>query len=319
MNSTMNDKCQSSSQIDSIDASESEFESEEGTTLENLSFDIQLEKAGHESGFHTLADPKSPEQRQTPTSYHGSVNLQGKALEVIHGDFGTESDLYASLLVYEFRFNRAKRLNRIPWASILFEFSSASKEVPAPRVHALSPLGTYVLLPINQDEEVTREAEVNAGAGQMGVRLGGAYRWVNKVSCTTTHHTTIDGMVICNKYGYSTGVQWVVEENRLSKTGVPAYLRTAILLQREHDTSFQAAIKIKLNITHPTFSERFFGAKTKDDPILYNPRLPPTNNLRTAYDTQELGSIDVGEFFDASPHTTFGDVVKKHGEITQIV
>ncbi|QMW36871.1 hypothetical protein G4B11_000107 [Aspergillus flavus] len=279
---------------------------------QTTSFGIHTEKAGEESGYHTRNDPKAPEQRRTITAYHGSVDVQGESLAIIHGELSPESELYATLLVFEFRFDGVKWKNRIPWVQISLEFRSSTLEAAGPVVHAISPQGTYSLCPVDQDEACQREGQIQAGAEQMGVSMGASYGWSKTTNRTTTNSTKIKGFKTCDVYGNSTGVSWTLEENQATKTGVPTYLRTAVCLERQQESKFEANVKLEYVIDGKSWKERFFGATDPNDPILYNPKRAPTNMLQLVYDIDDLESVQLEEIFDASIHTTLQNRVKAH-------
>jgi hypothetical protein len=301
--------------IQLIEAMESEaldLDATNSDAEEDCSFDITLDKRGHDGGFHTANQPDAPYQRKTITERRGPVDIRCKSREVVHGDFGPESDDFATLLVYDFHFDAMKRFRRVARGSITFEFSSSVAGAPAPEVHAIAPFGRYSLQQTSQEESYTREGSVNADVGQMGASLGGSYSWSKTVNRTTTHDTRVVGVTICNGYGKDVGVNWVLHENDATKAGVPSFLRTAILLKRAQDQPFQCEVRIDIEADWKTEMTRFFGVKGKDDPVLFDPELPPTNNLRRAYDTGNLGAIQVGDLFDATIQTTFNGAVKAH-------
>ncbi|KAL2842897.1 hypothetical protein BJY01DRAFT_235833 [Aspergillus pseudoustus] len=282
----------------------------DGDATENTLFGIQTAQVGQESGYHTLNSPKSPEQRRTVTSYHGSVDVYGESLAVVHGRLDEDADQFASLLVFEFRFDGVRWKSRIPWVSILLEFRSSDPETPdPPLVHGFSPQGAYTLLPVEQEEANSREASVNGGVAQMGVSAGITYGWSKSISRTTTNHTRIKGMKICDEYGDAFGVKWTLEENPASKMGVPTYVRTAVLLERKEEVKFEAEVKIEYEIDRKTWKERFFGAKDRNDPILYNPAKPPScsKKLRSHFDADNLASLSLDDLFDASRFRGQGD------------
>ena len=286
---------------------------EDDPDLDDTSFSIGLNKTGQRGGYHTRNDPSAPLQRQTVTDRRGAIDIRCKSREVIHGYFGPESDGFATFLVYDFHFDATKRARRIAWANVTFEFSSSVAGAPAPEVQAIAPLGRHALLSTTQEESYTRGGDLNAQAGQMGVSVGGSYKWEKTVNRTTTDDTRLIGSTVCDQYGKEVGAKWVLHENDSTKTGVPSFLRTAILLKRADDNMFQCAVTIDVEADWKTAMTRFFGAKEKDDPILFDPDLPPTNKLRkSGYDTESLGSINVDDFFDVTFQTTFGDAVKAH-------
>ena len=278
--------------------------------LEDTTFTVALERTGEEGGYHTSNDPQRPYQREVVTERRGSVDIRCISREVIHGKFGPQSDDFASLLVYDFHFNATKRFRRIASVNITFEFSSLVPGAPAPIVYTIAPLGRCSILPTTQDETCTREGEVKAEAGQMGMDLGVSHKWSKIVGRTTSNDTRVNGDTICNEYGYQIGVNWVLQENEEVRNGVPWRLRGAILLKRRQNDIFQGIFKIKVDADWKTEMTRLFGSKAKDDPILFDPDLQPTNKLRGEYDVENLGSIALEDICDITFQTNFDNAIK---------
>jgi len=100
--------------------------------------------------------------------------------------------------------------------------------------------------------------------------------------------------------GNYNAVSWSLLENATTKTGVPAALRAAVLLKREDEKHFKCVVKIDAVVDHRSKLERMFGGKgkdPKDDPVIFNPELDPTNKLRQ-YDVENLGAIDIQSLSD---------------------
>ncbi|KAJ5950664.1 uncharacterized protein N7479_009077 [Penicillium vulpinum] len=298
-----------------------DFEETEGAAFDDeddiengqtSSFGIHLEEEGGESGYHTRNPLENPEQRSTLTSYEGSVDVRGNALETIHGQLGADSTKFASLVVYEFRFTGIKWKSRIRQVRISVKFRSSTLGARGPRIHSFSPHGTYGLLPVDQDYSDSRESEVNAQVGQTCTNLGGSLKWTTAKSYTSTNYTQIKGVFRTDEYGYDYGVTWILNENPTTKTGVPTWFRAAIILEREDEDKFEADVEVATEVDNRTWKERLRGVKDPtNEPVLYNPQIKPTNKLRPGYDISQLGDIKPVEFFDASLQTVLGDTGKK--------
>lgn len=286
---------------------------EDDADLDVTSISVGLDETGVAGGYHTLNDPNAPLQRQTVTERRGVIDIRCRSREVVHGFFDADMDDFATLLVYDFHLDSTKRARRVASANVTFTFSSSVTGAPAPEIHAIAPVGRYSLMTTTHGESFTRGGEVRTDAGQMGVGLGGSYGWEKTVSRTKSSDTRIFGATISNRFGKEVGANWVLHENSETKTGVPSFMRTAILLRREDDDPFECAVTIGVKADWKTDLTRFFGSKEKDDAILFDPALPPTNKLRkSGYDTDNLGSIDVEEFFDTTFHTAFPGVAEAH-------
>ncbi|KAL7824068.1 hypothetical protein V8C26DRAFT_384766 [Trichoderma gracile] len=267
--------------------------------LEETSISIGLDKTGERgSGYHTRNDPSNKYQRQTVTERRGIIEVRCKSRDVIHGVLSEETGENATLLVYDFYLDTTRRSRRIVSASLEFEFGSSVAGVPAPQVQAIAPAGRITLLHSTQEESVTQGAEVNAGVGEFGANAGGKISWEKTVSRTTSDDARVTGHIFSDDYGKGVGASWTIHENPAIKSGTPSFLRCAILLNRGFDDNqFQCKVRIKVEADWKSEMGRLFGSTPADDPILFDPGMPPTNKLRK-YDTENLGAIDLDEFVD---------------------
>jgi hypothetical protein len=254
------------------------------------------DEGDEDSTYRTQNDPARPHQRANVIERKGAVDIRCTAADVIHGTLSPDGDP-ATLLVYDFRFDPRKRARRLLEAHMSFIFSSDNSTVQAPEVLKIAPKGRMKLVPTVAMQSTTRGGELNAGGGAMGVELGGAVKWEKTIEQETQDATAVVGSVdlVGRNYGASNAASWTLLENKSVETGVPAFVRTAVLLRRADDESeFRAAFKIRAKADMRTSMERVFGSTPKDDPILYDPLLPSTNKLRE-YDSERLGDIDLHE------------------------
>ena len=83
-------------------------------------------------------------------------------------------------------------------------------------------------------------------------------------------------------------------------------MRAAILLKRKDDNPFQCVVKVKVKVNADlkTGLERILGRLPKNDPVMFDPSLPPTNNLKE-YDLGNLGAFNL----DAASDLTFSTLL----------
>jgi hypothetical protein len=165
-----------------------------------------------------------------------------------------------------------------------------------------------MLLSSTAEESTTRGYELKAGASQF-VDVGGSAKLETTVSQTTSDEARVTGHISDDGYGKGVGAKWVLHENPSIGSGTPSFLRCAILLNRKYDEeNFECSIKVKAEADWKTeLKNKFFGETPRDDPILFDPTLPSTNKLRTDYDTENLGALDLDEFVEI----VFGKSLKK--------
>lgn len=260
---------------------------DEGTT-----FKIELspyDEGDEDSTYRTQNDPSRPQQRSNIVERQGAVDVRCVAADVVHGTLAPYGEA-ATLLVFDFQFDPRKRARRIIEAHMSFTFASEDA-APDPVVLNVAPKGRMVVVPTQQTESTTRRA--------LGLSLGlnAGVQWEKSVSRETHDATTVIGSIdlVGRNYGTSNGVSWALLENRSVATGVPAFVRTAILLQRpDPDAAFHATVTIRAQANLRSSIGKLFGRIPRDDPILYNPSLPPTNKLRK-YDADNLGKLDLND------------------------
>ncbi|KAK3314433.1 hypothetical protein B0H66DRAFT_562921 [Apodospora peruviana] len=299
-------------------------EEEDGGELDEASAVVALNPTGDEgSGYHILNDPARPFQRETAVEHRGVIEIQCKAREIVHGklssslqpdgdDEDEDDEAYATLLVYEIHMNPRKASQRIVSVTVEFEFRSSEAGAPDPRVRKIGPLGRVGVLSTQQDEMKKVGGELSLSGGPEMIANVGMTGTVEKsVSRTTTDEARVTGSIWHDNYDHPVIARWMLQENRSAKSGVPSFLRCAILLAREENNLFEARITIKADAdwksSLKTSAVRLFGGTPRDDPVLFDPSLKPTNKLRKAgYDTGNLGDLDLrAEFVDIRFSTAF--------------
>lgn len=283
---------------------------------DDTSFGLAFEATGQPGGYHTANDPGNRFHRATVTDRVGAVDVRGKSKVIIHGSLGPGSDEAATLLVYDFTFNPTKRFRRVASAVITFEFASGEPNSPAPEVQDIAPSGYWALAETTQKEHVESSSKADLTVGYSGASVGGGQTWTKSIDREGKDFTSISGDTICDAYGRETGAKFVLMENASAspKTGIPAFFRLAILLKRETNDLFQCTVNIDIEADWRTQMDKFFAAKTRDDPIYFDPDLAPVNKLKGSeekFDAEDLGSTNLEVLYDATMHTKFGRPFKE--------
>lgn len=290
---------------------------EDGEANDLPVFDIRLFPTGDSgSSFRTQNDPSAPYQRSNYIERKGAVDIRCSCLDVVHGLFSAETGLYATLIVLQFRFDPRKQSRRFQSVDISLEFKSMKRGQTGPEVFAIAPNGRMNLMPTTQKEEVSRKAGLElGGAGPLGgLTATGSVGWEKNVSKDTSDQTIVIGSIDLKgrNWGPSNCASWTLLENKTTKTSVPSSMRTAVLLKRQNEDPFQCVLKIDAVVDVKSKFERMFGGKgrePRDDPVLFDPEIAPTNNLRQ-YDTKELGAFDLESLCDVRM-TTISDGATK--------
>ncbi|RDW68221.1 hypothetical protein BP5796_08878 [Coleophoma crateriformis] len=287
--------------------------SDDDLDLDETSCTIGLNNTGEDgSAYHIRNNPANRFQRETVTDQtKGAIQVRCKSREVVHGCLDASTGELGTLLVYDFTFNAAKLGRRIVSADITLNFSASIPGMASPTVHSFAPSGRCVLQPTSRDESSTQGTDISANAGQLGITIGTAWKWEKTITQTTSDATELRVFTKCNEFGDEVGVNWVLHENRTVKSGIPSFLRTAILLKREDVQEFEATINVVAEPDWKSQLRRLFGSKDEDEPILFNPQQPPTKNLRPkGYDVENLSKESLADLADVTFYTKIEGAVK---------
>lgn len=263
------------------------------------SFDINLVPDEGEGGFHTKNNPASPFHRSTVHEDRRSVAIKCSLIDIIHGLWSVDGDddgSYATLLVLDFRFDPGhKRGRRITSAKITVTFFGESENDDHPGVTNISLNGNFSLKETKQMELTTNGLDGSIGVGVLNVgQLSVGKKYEKTVSRETRDATYVNGAtcLIGVDWDPANAVEWKLRENATLQTGIPAQMRVGILLKRDSEDNFKCTVDIESEVDMKTTVGRWFGGKTKDDPVLFNPSLKPTNRLMQ-YDLNNLGKFDL--------------------------
>jgi hypothetical protein len=237
-------------------------------------------------------NPLQPYQRREILQRKDAFNIQCTAIDVIHGKLDSNSNSLATLIVLKFWFDKRHLGRRIASADIRLEFSGMDPEGERPEVHAITPHDKATLVETTTHQEDTVEGMLHGGVAGHGADVGGSYTWKRVISQDTSDATTISGSIDLegHLWGEPNCASWTLLENETRKSGVPSTIQLAVVLKRENLEPFQCTVGVRARADKKTALEWLFGAKSNDDPVLFNPEFPPTNKLRE-YDTTNLGAI----------------------------
>lgn len=274
-------------------------------------FDIRMFEGGSEgSGFHIKNNPKDPYQRSEVIQRTGQgVDIRCSLIDAVHGAMSADNEFWATLLVFQFRFDPQKIARRVSRATIELRFDVSDAANDLPEVEAISFDGNYSFLPSKQSETIKTGGEGKVGA-RYGAELGASAKWETTVARETMDATTVSGgKLVVKNVPPNRIAKWTLLENNTLKTGVPASIRVAVRIKRRDEAVFTCVPRLECKADNWTSLENFFGGVPEDDPVYLNPSLKSTNNLM-AYDTEELGSVDVQKLSDVTFTTMILDAQK---------
>ena len=265
------------------------------------------------SAFHTQNDPSNPYQRTNIIERKGAVDVRCSCLDIIHGLFDSDGTAFSTLLVLEFRFDVRKRARRIASVDITLEFDSIQPDAPAPEVYSIAPVGRLSLVQTTQQEHKKKSAGIKLDVGAvLGLDVGGSLQWEKGIDRDTMDATTVIGSIdlLGRNWGKPNCASWTLLENKTTKTGVPQSMRVALLLKRKDENSFQCMATIKAKADTRSSLESLFGAKPKDDPVLFDSTMKPTNNLQQ-YEVDNLSATSLESISDIAFTTVFSAAIKE--------
>ncbi|KAG5810477.1 hypothetical protein H9Q74_005454 [Fusarium xylarioides] len=274
-------------------------------------FSIEMLKVGDErSGFRIKNAPndRGPRREVIQRTGHG-VAMRCDLLGVAHGEMSVDSEFWASLLVFEFRFDPEHQARRLSEVTLQLLFETDHEKGLQPEVEAVSFDGKYSFLPSRQAESSTTGTEGGLAAG-FGVDLSVGQKWEKTISRETTDETSISGgKWVPGNLGPNRIAKWTLLENKTLKTGVPATIRVAVRVQRRDQCPFKCIPTLECKADFWTSVEMLFGRLPEDDPILLDPKLGSMGESN-AWDLKELGSIDLQRLSDVTFTTMILDTVK---------
>lgn len=252
------------------------------------------------SGFHEKNNPLTPYQRRGVMQRKGAFNIQCTLMDVIHGKMKPGSKDFATLVVMKFRFEKRRLRRRIMSTDISLQFFGMNAEATRPTVHAIIPHDQYAIVETTSHQEKSREGTVHLNIGPSNLGSGSGGYTVRKVTNEDlTDATTVSGSMDLDGYewGDPNCASWTLLENETRKSGIPSSLQVAILLKRKGQEQFGCNVNVKSRADFKTRVERLFGTPPEDDPVLFDPQIEPTNNLRT-YETDRLGELKLESLWE---------------------
>jgi hypothetical protein len=275
-------------------------------------FSIPLCPAGDRgSGFHTQNDPNNPYQRERVIDRDGAVNIRCSCVDIIHGLFAEDSDVFSTLLVLQFRFDPRKRARRLAQVDIELRFSGIAGGGADPNVYAIAPDGRFSFAQTTQTEATTFESDLHIGGGMTGADAGGKVKYGRNVTREMSYATTVVGSIDLRgrNYGQPNSASWTLIENPETKSGVPIAMKTAILLKRRDEGEFQCVVTLKAKADWRTNMEWLVGTTKPDDPVLIDPTKDPTSNRYSEMELK-LGELNLESISDITVMNVVEGVVK---------
>ncbi|KAF7870353.1 hypothetical protein EAF04_004099 [Stromatinia cepivora] len=183
-----------------------------------------------------------------------------------------------------------------------------------PEVVRISLDGRFGMVETTQNEETSGGGNTSVGGSAIGLEVNAGLMWEKKTIADVIDFTTVVGSIDLMGFGYGPDncASWSLIENSTRKTCVPSAIRVGILLKRKNNDRFKCIVEVKAKADFWGGLETVFGTKAKDDPVLFDPKLGPTNKLMN-YETaaKNLCDFDLDLVTDITFVTKMGSVVKE--------
>ncbi|KAI0466817.1 hypothetical protein F4859DRAFT_496023 [Xylaria cf. heliscus] len=208
---------------------------------------------------------QSIEFNKTPyqAEYGDQLISRAAIAGITHGTLAPGEDP-ATLLIFEFRFLSMRKGRRFTGCNINITFEDSEKQGDlCPEVWGVSPEGAFRLHKSLQQRSVTiaGNAMLQTGISGPGASLGTT--WELKTLEDRQDWARLSGTrKELGRNNRDDAVVWAMEENSQDKSGIPTFLRAAVLLRRETEEPFSFLIKIRAQVDMGGFNLRtVFGKK----------------------------------------------------------
>jgi hypothetical protein len=277
-----------------------------------------------DNGFRVENTSLEDWQREAVIERTGAIDIWCDLLGVLHGWYGEESDdgPFATLMVFRFRFDPQKHARRVIRCKATVEFlpmpDDAVKTTAAnkPTVVAIAPSNRLEMVSTTDSEEIKQKLDVNLALSAVPFltpSIVGSFERSKKRD--NRDATTVSGNISLAP-GVNSGPRncagWTLLENATRGSGLPDSLRVAVLVRRQdRHSKFQGMVRMGCHADFKTGLGWFFGSCPIDDPVLFNPDLPPQGVLSQGYSRVNMGDIDLQPLMDVTFRTEYLGALKK--------
>lgn len=277
-------------------------------------FDIVLGEVNSEEARFRLnneydenGDPIPHREWTTGIDREGSaakMAVKGRMPLVVHGFESIGSKVPYTLVIFEWSTERLQLNKRFREVTIEVSFAAHGTRREAepeaqrlrtrgvgkthwdPEVVAIAPDGTswYHRTTHQVTEKSQLELDLVVSFGQY-VNAGPKYYWERGDCTEVTDAIQVSGNRVAVGSGHNrpNAARWVMLENASQRSGVPAFLRTAVLLKRrpKDDGQFLGTVNVSYRVSpFHDFKETLLkatGRLPKDQPVVFDPQISMTH------------------------------------------
>lgn len=229
--------------------------------------------------------------------------VQCRMSQVCHGTL-TAGGFPGSLLVMQFEFEPRHNYRRFIAVNIEMVFEGVSSGAASPEVVEITPRRTWAMTKSTKKVKVRHTIGPKLEAGQGGVKAVVGYKWELEQSVDKENWARVTGMIrgSSKDRAKENTVTWNLNENSDTKSGIPTFMQTAILLKRRRTPNdavgekFKVTIDIHGEVDWRTGAEdklkTMRGQKQKGQDVIFN----PTVNKGKVKDSSNLQKEDLAAY-----------------------
>lgn len=274
---------------------------------DEVEFGMILEETDYRDEYQPRVRNFGKVQHHKFTGYgrNDDMIIYGYREETVHG---TSIDGRPhSLVVFKWGLQQRQRGRRFKSARLRAVFNTTRKKAGGrcdpyydPNVVDLQPNGTYALQPTPVTTTRTRDVEIGFEGG-MDFAKG-----IAKVTYELSTAVVADDQIVINGQDTrdydsdaemevgdpdrSNVAEWNLFENDATRSGLPTYFRTAVLLERRRGDNSKFHATFTINTEVDVLSDallrfkRFVGLVPRDDPIIFDPSVDERGRLAVSAD-----------------------------------
>ncbi|PNP61157.1 hypothetical protein FNYG_14114 [Fusarium nygamai] len=240
-------------------------------------YEIPLFDVGIEGAGFRVENVDGELQREHIDQYRNSdISYRSELVAVVHGTMTPKGPL-GVLIVIDFHFASIPEKQRFKEVKISMAFGRQDNPIGVPKepiVAKMAPEGTFAMDQSTQTQVDTIEAHASVEGGMSLATLGIGSSFQRTITADTKSFATLDGSpwIEVRNSGPCNSVNWTIRENKKLKIGVPAHLRTAVLLSLPDGEKFRADLTVEADIgAWRAKLKRKVGAKTGLHPVYFHP------------------------------------------------
>ncbi|KAF5639319.1 ankyrin unc44 [Fusarium sp. NRRL 52700] len=274
--------------------------SEDFTGVDYVDVDLSIFGAG---GGKFRTDGRPPKMSN---DIETGILVRYGLVDAIHGKLTKTDDKFCSIFVFDFQFNPLKSSRSIHRVNIdLVVTSDADTEVrlvtPTERV-SINPRVQNIQWVVGGGlragpDNAGAEANAERTNNREDLRYATAFGWPSH----SPLELKADGKP-------SNCAKWLIEENQISKDGVPARMRAACLVLRDDEDEFKLDLTFDVRADWKTRLERMWGDTPRQKPLIIDPKEASTRRIIRDYVGDNLSLVPLEDVWQVSYGTLVGQV-----------